>query len=122
MNKQSLITAFVTIAGNNTYENLATAIPQNMRRYVYRIKAIKDGGGAASLITLADKLGAFGETEKDLWWLVVPYDTWNDPDEITENSSPLYIFEGSSSTASRFIRCKATTLGAIITIWYCDEP
>jgi len=122
MDKQSLITAKVTIAGDDTYENLASAIPVNLRRYVYKIKVIKDSGGAASLITIADRLGTAAETEKDLFQLVVPYDTWNDPDELKEDSAPLYIFEGSSSTADRYIRVKATTLGAIITIWFCDEP
>ncbi len=122
MNKQALQTAEITIAGNNTYENIASAIPQNARRYGYRIKAIKDSGGAASLVTIADRLGVAAETEKDLWYLTVPYDTLVDPDELQDDSVPLYIFEGSSSTASRYIRVKATTLGVIVTIWYCDEP
>ena len=121
MDKQSLITAKVTIAGDDTYENLASAIPVNLRRYVYKIKVIKDSGGAASLITIADRLGTAAETEKDLWYLTTPYETLVDPDELKETSSPLYIFEGSSSAASRYIRCKATTLGAIITIWYADQ-
>ena len=122
MNKQALQTAKVTIAANDTYENLATAIPQNIRRYVYKIKIIKDSGGAASLITIADRLGTAAETEKDLWYLATPYETLVDPDELKEDSAPLYIFEGSSSTADRYIRVKSTLLGVIVTIWYCDEP
>ena len=122
MDKQSLITAKVTIAGNDTYENLASAIPVNLRRYVYKIKVIKDSGGAASLITIADRLGTAAETEKDLWYLTTPYETIVDPDEVKEDSLPLYIFEASSSAASRYIRVKSTLSGVIVTIWYCDEP
>lgn len=123
MNKQALRTAKVTIGANDTYENIATAIPQNMRRYVYRIKVIKDAGGVASLTTIADRLGVAAETEKDLWYLVaVPHDTLIDPDALKENSAPLYIFEASNSTDARYIRVKATLLGVIVTIWYCDEP
>ena len=122
MNKQSLITAVVTIAGNDTYEDLGTAIPQNMRRYVYQVKIIKEGGGAESLITLADRLGVAAETEKDLWYLTTPRETLVHPDELKEDSAPLYIFEGSSSTADRYIRVKSTLLGVIITITYADEP
>ena len=121
MDKQSLITAKVTIAGDDTYENLASAIPVNLRRYVYKIKVIKDSGGAASLITIADRLGTAAETEKDLWYLTTSYDTLVDPDELKEDSAPLYIFEGSSSTEDRYIRVKSTLLGVIVTVWYCDE-
>ncbi len=121
MNKQALQTTTVTIAANNTYENLGSAIPQNMRRMVYRIKAIKDSGGAESLITIADRLASAAETEKDLWYLTTPRETLVDPDELQEDSTPLYIFEASSSTASRYIRVKSTLLGVIVTIWYCDE-
>jgi hypothetical protein len=122
MNKQALKTATVTIAADDTYENLGSAIPQNMRRYVYKIKIIKDSGGAASLITIADRLGTAAETEKDPWYLNTSYETLVDPDELKEDSAPLYIFEGSSSTADRYIRVKSTLLGVIVTIWYCDEP
>lgn len=122
MKRDELRTAKVTIAANDTYENLASAIPQNMRRYVYKVKVIKDSGGAASLITIADRLGTATETEKDLWYLTTPYETLVDPDELKEDSAPLYTFEGSSSAANRYIRVKSTLLGVIVTIWYVDAP
>ena len=121
MKKQALITAKVTIAGNDTYEDLGPAIPQNMRRYVYQIKTI-NANTTSNKITIADRLGAAAETEKDPWYVVTPYETVMHPDELTEDAAPQYIFEGSSSTEDRMIRVKADTLGATVTIWYCDEP
>ena len=120
MEKQALQTAKVTISGNDTYENIGTAIPLNMRRYIYSIKLI-NANTTTNKITIADRLGVAAETEKDIFYLVTSYETLIHPDELKEDSSPIYIFEASSSTADRYIRVKATTLGAIITIWYTDE-
>ena len=121
MNKQALQTKIVTVAGADTYEDLGPAIPQNMRRYVYQIKVISPNIGT-NKVTIADRLGVAAETEKDAWYLVTAYSTVMHPDVLAENAAPVYIFEASSSTADRMIRIKSDTLGAIVTIWYCDEP
>lgn len=121
MKKQALRTAKVTIAAADTYEDLGTAIPQNLRRYVYQIKII-NADTTENKITIGDRLGTAAESEKNFWYLLTPYETLVHPDVLDENAAPQYIFEGSSSSEDRKIRVKSSTLGATVTIWYCDEP
>lgn len=121
MNKQALITVGETTDLANTYENIGTKIPQNMRRYVYGIKLMNTNTGF-NKVTLADRLGVAAEVVKDPWHLVLAYETVVHPDVIKEDSVPIYIFEGSTAAADRYIRVKSDVAGVIATIWYCDEP
>lgn len=121
MKKQALRTAVVTIAGADTYENLGSKIAQNLRRYIYSIKLVNANVGA-NKFTIADRLAAAAETEKDIWYLLTAYETIMHPDELKEDSAPIYIFEGSSATEDRYIRIKSDIAAVIATIEYCDEP
>jgi len=120
MNKQALVTVGEITDLANTYENFGTKIPQNMRRYVYGVKFINPNTGANE-VHLADRLGIAAEVTKDPWYLVTPYETIVHPDELKEDSAPVYIFEGSSATEDRYIRIKSDVAGVIATLWYCDE-
>ncbi len=84
MKKQALQTAVVTIAGADTYENLGSAIAQNLRRYIYSIKLV-NANTTTNMVSLAERLGAAAEVVKDPWYLVTPYETIVHPDELTED-------------------------------------
>lgn len=119
MNKQALITTVVETTA--AYQDFGNKIPQNMRRYIYGLKLMNPNTGF-NKVYLADRLGVAGEVEKDPWYLALAYETIVHPDEMEENSMPIYIFEGSSATLDRYIRIKSNVLGVIATLWYCDEP
>ena len=121
MNKRALITVGEITDGADTYENFGTKIPQNLRRYVYGIKLMNPNTGF-NKVTLADRLGTAAEVTKDPWHLTLAYETIVHPDEMKEDSAPVYIFEGSSATEDRYIRIKSDVAGVIATLWYCDEP
>lgn len=114
MNKQSLRTAIVT--ANTGYQSLGTQIPTNMRRYVYRIKATNQFNGANKLTLARGPAGS--EVAVDYIQTALIYDIWPDPDELKEDSAPLYIFEA----VDTYIRVITDSGNMNVIIWYCDEP
>lgn len=68
-----------------------TAVPANMRRYIYKIKTANQYGGANQLeIGYSDDDGAT-HTTLDYIEHSNQYDMWNDPDTLTEDALPIYI-------------------------------
>jgi len=93
MRKQALITVGEITDLANTYENFGTKIPQNMRRYVYGLKLMNPNTNFNE-VHLADRLGIAAEVTKDPWYLTTPYETIVHPDEMKEDSAPIYILKG----------------------------
>jgi len=115
MNKQSLRTA-VVVANNAAYQSLGTAIPANMRRYVYRIKTVNQIAGLNEL-TLA-RGPAAAEVPIDYIAAVTQNEVYIDPDELKEDSAPIYIFEAADTN----IRVITDNGNMRVFIIYADEP
>jgi len=68
-----------------------TLVAANMRRYIYKIKTANQFAGPNQLnLGYSDDAGA---THTDLDYIehAVQYDMWTDPDEVKEDSLPIYI-------------------------------
>ena len=105
---------------------IGSNVPPNMRRYIYKIKAINEHA-VANLLTLGVREnGAVATTIIDYIRWATQYEMWNDPDELKEDALPLYIVEGEGavgvSTLRAFTSLMTAGLGARLTIWYVDVP
>ena len=99
--------------------NVGAKVPQNMRRYIYRVKTVNKYNGANEL-TLGSKLGAAATATLDKVQHAVQYDTWVDPDDVLEDSLPILILEGSTSAADRYLRGVTDNGDCELTILYVD--
>ena len=119
------VTVTVTIAE----ADVGTAIPANIRRAIYKIKATNLFAGV-NLLTLGKREnGAGATTVIDRIQTVLIYDIWNDPDELKEDSAPLYIVEGPvvsptvPAVGTSFIRAVCSAASQFyLTLWYADTP
>ena len=82
-------------AVTNVGVTFLSAVPANMRRYIYKIKTANQFAGANQL--------QFGHITAPaaaviLDWIehVLAGDMWNDPDEVNEDSLPIYIIPAGS--------------------------
>lgn len=116
MNKQDLRTA-ILVANNGAYGSIGTQIPADMRRYVYRIRAMNLFAGA-NLLTVARGPALAEVVIDNTIQAMLLGDIWNDPEELTEASLPLYIFEA----ADQFIRLITDNGNMNVLIIYADEP
>lgn len=114
MNKQALRIAVVT-ANIAAYQSLGTAIPANMRRYVYRIKTVNLLAGLNEL-TLA-RGPAASEVAIDYLPAATENEVYIDPDELKEDSAPIYIFEAADTN----IRVITNNGNMRVFIVYADE-
>ncbi|MBA7499970.1 hypothetical protein ES703_35378 [subsurface metagenome] len=103
--------------------NVGSAIPQNMRRFIYAIKAINLHTGA-NLLTLGKRENgeAVTTTAIDYIQFSTQYETQKDPDELKEDSAPLYIIEGAGTGGASYMRAVVGSGTAYLTIWYIDAP
>ena len=115
MKKQALRTALIT-ANDAAYQSLGSQIPSDMRRYVYRIKAINQHGGANKL-TIA-RGPAASEVAVDYIQAATEFETWIDPDEMKVDAAPIYIFE----TVDEYIRVITDNGDMDVFIIFADEP
>lgn len=120
LNRDDLKTTVATIGTSEA--NIGSAVPANMRRYIYKIKAINIFNGANLLSVGKRENGAGSTTWLDYVQAAVQYDTWVDPDELKEDSAPLYIVEGKGSTGDSYLRAAAGSASFYLTIWYIDAP
>ena len=89
--------------------NVGSAIPQNMRRFIYRIKAINIHTGA-NLLTLGKREDGAGVTTTiDYVQFATQYEIFPDPDELKEDSAPLYVIEGKGTTGDSYLRAVTIT-------------
>jgi len=118
--KEDLRTVHATVT--TAEANIGSAVPQNYRRYIWKVKAINAYNGE-NLLTLGKREdGAGATTTIDQIAFATKYETWEDPDsEITEESIPLYIIEGKGETGDSYLRAVTDNGNAYLTIWYTDE-
>lgn len=116
----------VTATITTTEGNVGSAVPQNMRRFIYKIKATNEHA-IANLLTLGKREnGVLVTTVIDRIRWATQYEIWNDPDELEEDATPLYIVEGAGAAGTSFLRAVTSLMtagiGAYLTIWYVDAP
>lgn len=89
INKRGLQTQQATATTGDAV--FGTAVPSNTRRYIYKIKTVNTYAGANQL-----EIGYShddGETHDTLDYInhATEHEMWNDPDNLTEDSLPIYI-------------------------------
>lgn len=120
MRKDALRTEVATITTADA--DVGSAVPQNMRRYIYRVKANNQHNGA-NLLTLGKREnGAGATTTIDYLQMTSHYETLTDPDELKEDAAPLYIVEGKGASGNSYLRAVTDNGNAYLTIWYEDAP
>ena len=118
--KEDLRTAHATVTTSEA--NIGSAVPQNYRRYIWKVKATNAYNGENLLMLGKREDGAAATTTIDRIAFATKYETWVDPDsEITEESTPLYIIEGKGETGDSYLRAVTDNGNAYLTIWYTDE-
>jgi len=70
-------------------------VPANMRRYIYKIKTANQFAGPNQL-QFGHQTAAPANVVLDWIEHAVQYDMWNDPDEIHDDSVPIYIIPAGS--------------------------
>lgn len=102
--------------------NVGSAVPANMRRFIYKIKAT-NLHTIANLLTLGKREnGAGATTDIDYVQFALQYDIWNDPDELKEDAAPLYVIEGKGATGDSYLRAVVSLGTAYLIIAYIDAP
>lgn len=128
MNKDALKTVVVTVT--NADATVGPVIPVDMVRYVYRIRFTNLAGGAQLLTIGKRENGAGATTIVDYIQTAVTLEMFTDPDEIKEDSAPLYTIFGGPSRGSTATAPPSTSLvravtdqaaGGYLTLWYEDE-
>lgn len=119
LNRDELRTVVATVTTSTT--NVGTAVPENMRRFIYKIKVNNQYNGANKLTLRKIEDGGSAEN-LDYFQMSVQYETQSDPDELKEDSAPLYIVEGTGSTGSSYVNTITDNGNAYLTIWYVDAP
>ncbi|GAI08906.1 unnamed protein product [marine sediment metagenome] len=93
-----------------------------MRRFIYAIKATNIFNGA-NLLSIGKRENGIGiTTPLDYVQAATQYETWKDPDELKEDSAPLYDVEGAKAGGASYLRAVAVGASFYLTIWYIDAP
>ena len=91
--KRALNSALGTIT--NAGVPFGFAVPADMRRYIYKIKTANQFAGANQL-QFGHQTAVPANVILDWIEHAVQYDMWNDPDEVHEDSAPIYIIPAGS--------------------------
>jgi hypothetical protein len=127
LNRDELKT--VTMAVTPADTQVGTIVPLNYRRYIYRVRFISTINGS-NILTLGKREdGAGATTIIDRFATILMNDTDTDPDELEENSAPLYTIEGPASNfgitpvGTSTVRALLSAGGTgFLTLWYVDSP
>jgi hypothetical protein len=120
MDKNSVQTATFTVT--NADADLGSAIAAGMIRFIYRVKWINEFAGA-NLLTLGKRENGAGVTTTlDVFQAALQYDQDADPDELTDDSDPLYSVGGAGATGASYLRGGTDNGNMYVTIWYEDAP
>lgn len=119
MNRDELKTAVATVTVGEA--NVGSAIPANMFRFIYRIKVTNLFNGANKLTLRKVENGGAVQTI-DYVQCALLYDIFPDPEELKEDSAPLYTIGGKGSTGDSYIRAVTDSGNAYLTVWYIDAP
>ena len=93
MNKRGLQSDLGTIT--NAGVAFGSHVPANMRRYIYKIKTANQFAGPNQL-QFGHQTAVPANIILDHIEHAVQYDMWNDPDELKEDSMPIYIVPAGS--------------------------
>ncbi len=108
---------------------VGSAIPPNMSRYIYRAKFINSFAGPNQLLIGSRENGAVGTTNLDTIQAAVQFEEIYDPDELHEDSAPIYTIHGgpaqtipapAAAPATSLVRAATTAGVGILTLWYLD--
>jgi hypothetical protein len=103
-----------------------SAIPMNMKRYIYKIRATNLFAGP-NILTIAARentAGVFITRIVDRIHFAMIDDQITDPDELHEDSAPLYTIDGPSTVGmTSGIRAACSAAGTVdLFIEYVDAP
>ena len=126
LNRDELKIAFAATVGAD--QTVGSAIPVNMRRFIYRVRFDNLAAGLNTLVVGKRENGAVGTTVIDTLTANVTGD-YTDPEELHEDSAPLYVIDGGPSGGATATTPPSTSLVRFaspgtgnVTYWYVDEP
>ena len=99
--------------------NFGSTVNPNQRRFIYRVKVVNENPGS-NLLTLKKSENGGVSVPVDYYQTAVQYETQTDPEDLLEDSEPLYIVEGGGSGGTSYLRAVTDTGNAYLTIWYID--
>lgn len=119
----------VTVAVAAVDADFGSAVPINMRRFIYRVKFVNTVNAPNVCVFGKRENGAGATTVIDRYAAVVLNQTEIEPDSLEEDSAPLYIIEGPASNfgivpvgnSTMRIACSAGGTG-FFTVQYIDAP
>ncbi len=118
-----------TVAVNVAEVTVGNAIPQDMRRFIYRVKFINLVAGPNQLTIGKRENGAAGTTVVDYLQAAVVDEMITDPDDIDDDNMPLYVIDGGPSRGptaaapgTSIVRAVTDAGAGIFTYWYIDAP
>lgn len=123
MNRNELRQAIVVVTAVDG--DIFTQVPPNMKRFIYKMKATNLFAGA-NILTIGARENTVGVATTrvlDRVHFSLFNDNFNDPDELKEDSAPLYMIDGNTTTGmTSFMRgvCSAGTVDLFIE--YIDAP
>jgi len=116
----------VTVTVTPAEADVGSAIPQDTKRSIYKIKVTNLVAGAnRTQLRKIENGGA--STLIDQFQQEVLGENWYDPDDLKEDSAPLYIVEGpvvtptTPAAGTSHIRAMTDVGNAYMTLWYVDE-
>lgn len=117
--KDALQTAVYTVT--NADANLGSEIPQNMYRFIYRIKTVNNFAGPNVLTLGKRENGAGATTNIDVFAAAVQYEQDADPGVLLEDSIPIHKIGGRGTTGASNLRGVCSAAGTFtVTVWYED--
>ena len=130
LNRDELRTSLPTAvpAGVGAEVTVGSAIPQNHRRFIYRIRFTNLGVGPSILMLGKRENGAAATTAVDNIQAVILDEMITDPEELREDSAPLYVIDGPPGQApvaaalQSLVRAYTTVNAGTLTYWYIDSP
>ena len=121
MLRDELKTAYGTFT--NVDAAVLTQVPQNMKRYIYRVKVQNLFAGINTATLGVRENGALATTIIDTITFTLLNDIW-DSGPIQEDSAPLYIINGNTTdAATSFMRAYCSAAGNVnVFVEYIDAP
>lgn len=116
-NEIQSVAATVTVADAAVGSN----IPQNMFRYVYKVKVTNLNAGP-NLVSIGKREnGAGATTNLDNVQATLVNDLFEDGD-LKEDAVPLYVIGGAGAVGVSTFRAVCSAGTAMVTVWYKDAP
>ena len=99
-------------------DSFGTAVPINMRRYIYKIHTLNLFNGVNILtVSWGPAGGVTADFETIAHTLI--NDQYVDPDSLVDNAAPLYIINGTTALVN-FLYLTTSAGNMTVTVWYED--